>query len=142
MEAHETIRCRGHSSISGLHPTTFEVTSETNLTPKGDCIIGVGAEKGAMALDPVFKQVIRTDGAVLFTRLSDGNITVVVHSRGSPHLLLTHPTDLVWRRSGYIDNRTIGLWSDHVAASLPRALISRLQRGEALVVEMTAVTPD
>ena len=141
MEAHETIRCEGHPNIRGHHPTTFEVTTESNLTLKGDCIIGVKAEKGAPALDPVFRQVLRTEGAVLFTRLTDGHTTVMVRSQGSPRLTLTHPTDLVWRKSGYIDDRTIGLWSDHVAASLPRSLISRLQKGERLIVEMTAVTP-
>lgn len=142
MEAYEIVHCRGHHHIRGLHPSTFEVTAETTLTPKGDCIVGIGAEKGAVALHPVFRQTLKREGAILFTKLSYGTSTIVVKSRGSPHLLLTHPTDIVWRKGGYIDNRTIGLWSDYVAATLPRALISHMRQGGWLTVEMTAVTPD
>ena len=35
MEAEERIICRGHPLVRGIHPTTFEVTTEDHLTRAG-----------------------------------------------------------------------------------------------------------
>ena len=141
MEAHATVVCRGHPQVRGTHPTTFEVTTEGHLTTAGDCIIGVAAGCGAAGLPMEFRKVLCHDHAVLLTRLSAGALQVDVHSRGSAALTLSHPADMVWRRSRYVDGRTVGILSDRTAADLPRDLIALLRRGETLVVEMTATIP-
>jgi len=140
MKATETIRCRGHPNIRSLHPTTFEITKEVHLTWKGDCIIAVGADKGAADLSPGFRAVLSRDDAVLLTRLSCGDISVVVTSSGSAGLVLDHPGDMVWRRSRYMCGRTIGIDADQVARTLPRKLIDCLKAGRELLVEMTVTS--
>jgi hypothetical protein len=142
MEAHATVVCRGHPQVRGTHPTTFEITAENHLTAAGDCIIGVAAECGVAGLPPEFRRVLCHDHAVLLTRLSAGDLWVEVHSRGSAALTLAHPADMVWRRSRYVDGRTVGILSDCTAATLPRDLIALLRKGETLVVEMTASLPN
>ena len=52
MAVRELIRCRGHPLVSSRHPTTFEVTKDEHLTAAGDCIIGIGADRGAADHDP------------------------------------------------------------------------------------------
>jgi hypothetical protein len=52
-------------------------------------------------------------------------------------MLLSHPTDLVWRRSSFVCGRTIGIFSDRTARTLPRPLIVRLSEGDDLRVELT-----
>jgi hypothetical protein len=141
MKAFETIRCRGHHNIRGIHPSTFEVTREEDLTLQGDCIIGVGADKGAADLDQDFSRLLRDDRALLFTTLRAGACETRVSSQGAAGLMLTHPLDLVWRKSTYIDGRTVGVSSDKAAVHLPRMLIQLLRDEEDLVVEMTVVTP-
>ena len=141
MEAHATVVCRGHPQVRGTHPTTFEVTAEEHLTAAGDCIIGVAAEYGSAGLPPEFRGVLCHDDAVLLTRLIAGDIRVEVRSRGSADLSFTHPADMVWRRSRYVDGRTVGILSDRIAATLPRELIDLLRKGETLVVEMTVTRP-
>lgn len=136
MKARDTVRARGHPLVQGTHTTTFEVTKDETLTPSGDCIIGIAADKGAADLDPDLKALLCDDRAVLMTTLSAGGQTVVVRSRGSAALTLDHPTDLVWRRSKFISDRTIGIRSDRVAAALPREFIEALRRGEDLTVEL------
>ncbi|HRX33916.1 MAG TPA: DUF371 domain-containing protein, partial [Methanoregulaceae archaeon] len=42
MNIEERICCRGHHNIRGTHRSTFQVTTETDLSPRGDCVIGVG----------------------------------------------------------------------------------------------------
>jgi len=141
MKARDIVRARGHPLVQGTHRTTFEVTRDETLTPSGDCIIGIGADKGAADLDPGLKAVLRDGRAVLTTRLTAGGVTVEVRSRGSAALTLDHTADLVWRRSDFISDRTVGIRSDHTAATLPREFIEALRRGEDLVVELEAESP-
>ena len=142
MEAQETIRCRGHPLVLGTHPTTFEVTCEEHLTENGNCIVGVGADKGCAGLSPEFKECLAHDDAVLVTRLLAGGVEAVIRSRGSDGLLLNHPTDMVWRRSTFTCGRTLGICSDQVAATLPRALIDALRAGAEMTVTLTVTRPD
>ncbi|MFY9800913.1 MAG: DUF371 domain-containing protein [Methanoregula sp.] len=141
MEAQEIIYCRGHPLVLGNHPTTFEVTMEGHLTKNGNCIIGIAADKGCNALSPEFKRVLTHDDAVLFTRLSCGEVTAEVKSRGSSLFTLDHPTDMVWRRSSFVCGRTIGIMSDKVAATLPKTLMANLVLGKELIVTLSAMRP-
>jgi hypothetical protein len=141
MEATEVIRCHGHPLVSASHPTTFEVTVEQVLTKKGHCIIGIGADKGAAGLSPEFKDVLCHDDTALVTTLACEGAEVSVHSLGSKDMTLHHPTDLVWRKSRFVCGRTIGICSDHVAATLPGELVDNLRAGRPLVVTMTAMRP-
>jgi len=141
MEAQEIIRCRGHPFVLGTHPTTFEVTRGEHLTHNGNCIIGIGADKGCAGLSAAFRKILAHDDAVLVTRLSTGDFEVEVRSRGSAHLTLDHPADLVWRRSTFTCGRTIGICSDAAAATLPRELIARLREGDEMTVTLTVTCP-
>ena len=141
MEAQEIIQCRGHPLVSGNHPTTFEVTAESHLTSTGDCIIGIAADKGCADLSAGFKNVLSHDDARLLTRLTCGEVTSEIHSRGSSQFTLVHPTDMVWRRSTFVCGRTIGILSDHVAATLPEELIKNLVAEKTMFVTLTATRP-
>jgi uncharacterized protein len=141
MEAQEIINCRGHPFVLGTHPTTFEVTREVHLTKKGNCIIGISADKGCNRLSAEFKRVLTHDDAVLITSLSCDGKTVEVKSRGSSQFTLDHPTDLVWRRSSFVCGRTIGIMSDHVAATLPEDLLANLVEGKEMVITLIAKRP-
>ena len=141
MEVQEIIHCRGHHLVIGNHPTTFEVTREDHLTKNGNCIIGIAADKGCAGLSAAFKRVLANDDAVLITRLSSGDVIFEVKSHGSSRFTLDHPTDMVWRRSSFVCGRTIGILSDHVAADLPKALITNLVAGKEMIVTLTAMRP-
>lgn len=142
MKARDVIHCSGHPNVRALHPTTFEVTTEPSLSPAGDCIIGVGADRGARDLDPDLKALLADDRAVVTTRLIAGGIEAVVRSRGSADLTLDHPTDLVWRRSAFVCGRTVSIGADTVARTLDRRLVRLLTGGAELVVEIEAVIPE
>jgi hypothetical protein len=141
MEATEVIRCHGHPLISASHPTTFEVTAEETLTENGHCIIGTASDRGAAGLPQRFRDVLCHDDAELETTLVCGGVGVVVHARGSTAMTLDHPTDFVWRKSRFVCGRTIGICSDHVAATLPGELVALLRKGQPLVVTLVARRP-
>jgi hypothetical protein len=141
MEATEVIRCRGHPLISASHPATFEVTVEQGLTRNGHCIIGVGADKGAVRLSPRFKEVLCHNDASLLTTLACGDLSVDVHSCGSAAMTLNHQTDMVWRKSKFVCGRTIGIRSDQAAMTLPGGLVGLLKAGRPLLVTMVVRRP-
>ena len=141
MEIIETIHCRGHKNVRAQHKSTFEITKETDLSPNGDCIIAVGADRGAADLSPAFRDALSRDGTILTTTLSCGGITATVRSEGCPGITLTHGTDLVWRRSTFLCPRTIAVYSDHTACELPRELIEKLQNEEEMIVTLRAELP-
>ncbi|MCP1662070.1 MAG: DUF371 domain-containing protein [Methanocalculus sp. MSAO_Arc1] len=142
MEIREHIHCQGHANVTGRHPTTFEITRDDELTLQGDCIIGVSADKAALDLPDAFCDLLADDHAVLRTLLKAGGVVCEIRSSGSAAMALDHETDLVWRRSGYVCGRTIGIRSDHVARTLPRELIAALARGSAMEVTLIAERPD
>ena len=63
--AYECVVAKGHRNIRALHPTTFELTKDEEVTERGDCIIGVGLDKAVADLDPHFKNVIRNDLSIV-----------------------------------------------------------------------------
>jgi hypothetical protein len=117
------------------------VTREVHLTKKGNCVIGIAADKGCSGLSAAFKGVLTDDDAVLVTRLSSEEVMFEVKSRGSSQFTLDHPTDMVWRRSSFICGRTIGIMTDYGAATLPEALIANLVAGKEMIVTLTARCP-
>lgn len=129
----EKIVCRGHENVLATHKTTIEVTKESELTLAGDCIVGVGADKGMAELGEEFKGALKRD-CDLEIAFECGGIKDTVHARGSPELVLDHPTDLVIRKSSFICGRTLAIGADKAAADLDRTLVEKLKGGSELMV--------
>ena len=138
--AMEQFSAYGDPHVTATHRTTFEITAEKHLSPAGTCIIAVRSEKGAADLSDDFRILLRSPGSRLITCLTCRDTRFTITSSGSPDLILNHPTDLVWRRSSFACGRTIGLYSDHTAATLPREMIRLLQTGEKLDILLTVET--
>jgi hypothetical protein len=56
-----------------------------------------------------------------------GDIVEVVNAFGSVRLILTHPTDMVARKSNYICSRTLAIRADKAACDLSRRLVEKLK---------------
>jgi hypothetical protein len=127
MKIVEVVEAYGHENVLSTHKTTFEITKETKLTKKGDCIIAVAANKGALQLSPSFKEAVKKEGAKIIITIKAEDIIETVEAYGSPKLLLTHPTDLVVRKSNYICSRTVAIGANKAANDLSRTLVKKLQ---------------
>ena len=57
MRITEHFTVRGHENVQGTHPTTFEFITTSDLTLRGDCIIGVLTTTAAAYLSHEFKRV-------------------------------------------------------------------------------------
>jgi len=132
----ERVEARGHPLIKATHPTTFEVTRDDWLTPRGDCIIGVLADKAPADLDAGFRRALMRDGAMLLVLLVAGDAHDVVEARGCGSLLMTSRSSIVIRKSRYVDPRTLAVESSKAARDLDRGLVRNLQRGATLTMHL------
>jgi len=55
------------------------------------------------------------------------NLKEVVSAFGSPKLILSHPTDMVVRKSSYVCDRTLAVKADKAACDLSRKLVEKLR---------------
>lgn len=136
--AEEHFSAYGHPFVTATHRSTFEITTEEHLSPAGSCIIAVRSEKSAAGLSTALRTLLAVPGSTLTTLLTCEDISVTIHSSGSPALLLDHPTDLVWRRSAFTCGRTVGIYADKTAIGLPRELIDLLCEERRLNVTLVA----
>lgn len=134
----EKIEASGHPAVRALHRTTFEITRDSFITPKGDCIVGISANKAAIHLSSQFKSIAASNGACVIILLKCGSVIEIVRGYGSPWLSFTSETSIVVRRSSYVDGRTIAVNSDKAAAHLNRELVKELRLGKPLTVLLAA----
>ena len=133
MEIREVIFAHGHKNVQATHPTTLEITKEEKLTKRGDCIIAVSADKALTDLSVKFKDYLRKENARISLLIEAGEVVDVINAIGSPKLMLTHPTDMVVRKSSYICNRTLAIQADKAAIDLSRKLVEKLKNPEQKV---------
>jgi hypothetical protein len=130
MEITEVIIANGHENVLSTNKTTLEITKETHLTKKGNCILAVSANKGLADLNSEFKEALRKDNARLTVTIETGKIIEIVKASGNPQLILTHPTDVVIRKSSYICDRTLAIQADKAAVDVSRKLVEKLTNPE------------
>lgn len=124
---YDEIHFQGHKSIRSLHPTTIEITKECELATSGTCIIGVGSDKGCADLSKSLKSEISNDGSCLIMELVVGENEFMISGRGSGLLQLSHPEDLVIRRSNFLCPRTVAIGSSAAAIDIPRLIVEELK---------------
>lgn len=123
----------GHPNVSGIHKSTLEVTMESDLASKGDCIIGVRGTQSALTIREKIGDYLRTPACQVVTRFSAGDHNDKVRGFGSPELVLSSHNSLVWRTSTHIDPRTIAIRCDKAARDLDRGLIQYLQDSKSIL---------
>ena len=135
----DRVRAWGHVNVSARHRTTIEITRDDYLTPRGDCIIGIKADKGLSDINPELKEVIRKDGSLVMVIFIVDDYFDYVIGMGSSRLTLSNNNKLIIRRSSYIDDATLMIKANKAAINLDRRLIDRLKKGGPLTVYIVGV---
>ncbi len=102
-------------------------TKDKHLSETGDCIIAVAADKAVADLSAEFKDKLRKPNAKLTILIEADGLKQQINASGSPKLILSHPTDMVIRKSDYICNRTLAIRADKASNDLPREFIEKLK---------------
>ena len=128
-----SFKAHGHPNITAVHKSTFELTVDKDLTPRGDCIIGVKSEYSAYTLPDSVKNLLRDDRSIIIISLEAAGFKDRICAYGSKNFTLQSETSIVIRKSGFIDDRTIGIFSNKAARDINRDLISYLKREDAVL---------
>ena len=132
----EVVRARGHEHVTGEHASTLEVTTDDYLTPAGDCILGIEADRAPAAFDREFVAACAdADATITLTLEADGR-TETVTGRGHPDIELTNERGFVARTSTYVDDRTILVDADKAAGDVDRNLVDALAAGAELTATL------
>jgi hypothetical protein len=132
----EVIRARGHEHVAGEHGSTFEVTTDDWLTPAGDCIVGIEADRAPASFDPAFVGACRDADARIVAELAVGDGVETVVGRGDPALTFASDRSAVGRTSDYVDDWTVLVGAGAAAVDLDRGLVSDLAAGAALTLTL------
>ena len=139
MRVAERIRATGHPRIRATHMTTLEITKDAHLTERGDCIVAVCATKGAADLSPNFRRLVRNNNAHIIMTMTVGNLCETITGRGDRRLTLSHPTDLVARKSNYVCTRTLMVDADKSASDMSLQFVSAIRdQSSRIEVEIVA----
>ncbi|MGM0591693.1 MAG: DUF371 domain-containing protein [Halobacteriota archaeon] len=132
----EVVRARGHEHVSARHTSTFEVTTDDWLTPAGDCILGVEADRSPADFDPEFVDACRNADASIAVTLKAAGRTQTVTGRGHPDLEFESERSLVVRTSDYVDERTVAVGADAAATGIDRHIVSALAEGAPMTMTL------
>jgi uncharacterized protein len=122
----EEIGFSGHGMVKATHPTTIEITTDEYLTPRGDCVLGVSADKALAQLGSRTKEALTSDGSrVTLTILSPGG-EFRLTAAGSRLLPLDSENAIVIRRSEFVCGRTLAIRADAAAMDIPRDIVRSL----------------
>ena len=133
MCASETFTAKGHPNIRATHRTTLMITTERNLTTRGDCIVAVASEKGLRDLSPGTRKAIQRRDAKIRVAIKVNGLVFEVSGRGDPGLTLSHPTDMVVRRSDYTCDRTLMICAKKAACDIPPQIVRMLRNRDQIM---------
>ena len=117
----------GHENIRSNHKKTIEITKESHLTPRGDCIVGVNANSSCADLPQELKNKLKNSKTNVHFLIKVGDDEFALQGRGHPDLILTHNDDIVLRKSAFICPRTLSVKCDKASDLVPREMVSNLQ---------------
>ena len=96
------------------------------MTKKGDCIIGVSANKACNDLDSSLKDRLKSSGTFVKISIVVDPFVFEFSGYGSNTLEVSHGHDIVLRKSNYVDSRTLAVSCDKSAFEIPRNLVRLL----------------
>ncbi len=117
----------GHPNIRSLHTKTIEITKDEHLTPRGDCIIGVKANKACADLDESFKHRLRSNSSVVKIEIIVGDESFLITGKGDERLSMLNSHDIVIRKTNFVCPRTVSVRCDKASLELPRKMVKMLQ---------------
>lgn len=125
--AQDEVTFYGHPNVQSLHAKTIEITKDEHLTPRGDCIIGVKANKGCADLDESFKRRVKSNSAVVRIEVMVGEESFLITGRGDERLSMLNVHDIVIRRTNFVCPRTMSILCNKASSEVPRKLVKVLQ---------------
>ena len=111
-----SFRAYGHPNITGKHRTTFEFTKDSEVTLKGDCIVGVKADFSLKGIKEFIQNSIKNNNKKIKIIIKTDGKEEIVHAELNPSF--NSDREMVVRKSGFLDGRTLAVKADKAASDL------------------------
>jgi hypothetical protein len=131
-----SFQAKGNKNIRASHKTTIELTTDTHVTKKGDCIIGICSTHGLNDLPDEIKKLIQLSSSLIIIILEINKVKVKITGQGSPNLSLSHTNDMVLRKSSFTCSRTLCINCSHGAADLPIEFVDLIKKDTTINVRI------
>lgn len=122
---------RGHHNVLSNHKKSIEITRENDLSLNGDCIIGVGSNKGCSHLDQLLRCQLQKNNARIKMEIIVEDMSFVILGRGNLKLMASDTKDIVIRKSNFCCPRTLSISCDKAASDIPIGIVRKLRNPEA-----------
>ena len=103
----------GHENIRSLHTNTIEITRDSSLTTSGDCIVGTNAFSGCSTIPNELKQKLCNSNTDVIISIIVKNYQFKIIGKGHESMVLTHPHDIVIRKSDFVCVYSAFIYSLH-----------------------------
>jgi len=117
----------GHPNILSTHAKTIEITKAPTLSLRGDCIIGVNANKACRDLKPSLRNLLRQPNLLVKIEFEVSNLFFTIDGRSDPRLSLLNDHDIVIRKSNFACPRTVAISCNKSSSDIPRDLVYLLR---------------
>ncbi|WP_436934659.1 DUF371 domain-containing protein [Halovenus marina] len=138
----EVVHAHGHENVSAEHTSTFEVTSDDFLTPAGDCILAIEADRTPADFDDEFVAACQQSDSTIVAAIEVEEHTETIEGRGHPDLTFENDRSLVGRTSEYVDDRTVMVDADSPALGIDREMVEALAAGAELRLRLSVDPAD
>ncbi len=115
----------GHKNILGTHRNTIEFTKDSNLSLKGDCIIGVKADFDINEIKTILKKYSKIKIIIIVDNFREEINAVSNKDFNDEH-------EIVIRKTDFISDRTLGINADKAVIDLDRKLVDKLKNPETI----------
>lgn len=118
----------GHPNITARHRTTFEITKDSEITKRADCIIGVRADRSISEIPEEAKNAIKKGArARIELYLPDYALRDEVFGFGDQRMTFLHERDIVVRKSRFVCGRTLLISASKSAFEINREIVDLLK---------------
>ena len=120
----------GHPNIIGTHKTTLEFTKDSELSLKGDCIVGVKADFDLNEIKKFIKN-FKSGKIKIIIETKDKKIKEIIEAELNPDF--NDEKEIVIRKTDFVSERTLGIRANKAAFELKRDLIKYLNGENAKI---------
>ena len=121
-------KAKGHENLFGTHRNTLEFTKDTNLTKRGDCIIGVNSDFSLEVLKKLKGKIkIKMSVSDIHGKLISDEITAEINEE------FNDPHEMVIRKTDFKDKRTFAINASKAAKDIKREIIERLKDPQTII---------
>ncbi len=131
-----SFKCYGHPNIASKHRSTIEFTTDSNLTPRGDCILGVKTTTNLKQLPTEIKDLIRKKNSKIKVIMKIDEFLEEIEGEGHAELSLTDETAIIIRTSNYVCPKTLVINANKAAKDISSEM-RELMRNPSTIMEIT-----